>query len=160
MNLDAVVTKGRLPWKPSPDAGDLAIWHQYEHPLSGTFTSMAGTVLFAALDGVESDVSVWAYACLEQDEARRLADVSFGSREDLREFIDAALASHRLVLALANDLVITDWSVADRVGPVYEVTGDFLKHILAERLRHKDPRARVHEQLAWVSASAPEHVDA
>jgi hypothetical protein len=50
--------------------------------------------------------------------------------------------------------------VADRIGPVYEVTADFLKHVLAERLRHKDARAKVHEQLAWVSASAPEHVEA
>ncbi|MGH3280778.1 MAG: hypothetical protein ACRDNW_16795 [Trebonia sp.] len=160
MNLDAVVTKGRLPWKPCPDVSDLAVWHQYEHPLSGTFTTKAGTVLFAVVDGVESDVSVWAYACLERDEAQELVDVTFESREDLRDFVDATLSSHRLVLALASDLLITEWSVADRIGPIYEVTADFLKHVLAERLRHKDPRAKVHAQLAWVSASTPEHVDA
>lgn len=160
MNLDALVTRGRLPWKPCADASDLAVWHQYEHPLSGTFTTKAGTVLFAAVDGVESDVSFWAYACLEQDEAQELVGVTFESREDLRDFIDATLSSHQLVLALANDLVITDWSVADRIGPLYEVAAEFLEHVLAEKLRRQDPRAKVHAQLAWVSASAPEPVDA
>jgi hypothetical protein len=160
MNLDAVVTRGCLAWLPSEDAEDLDHWHFWNHPLIGTFTCKVGTVLYAILEGVEERMSLWAYACLEPDEARELVDVAFASPDDMKRYVDEVFGSHRLVLALADDSYITDWSVADRIGPVYEVTADFLKHVLAERLRHKDPRAKVHEQFAWVSASVPEPVEA
>jgi hypothetical protein len=39
MNLDALVTKGRLPWSPSPDARDLDVWYEYEYPYVGTFVA-------------------------------------------------------------------------------------------------------------------------
>jgi hypothetical protein len=47
MNLDAVVAKGRLPWKPRPDARDVDVWHQDEHPHVGTFTWDVGTVAWS-----------------------------------------------------------------------------------------------------------------
>lgn len=160
MNLDAVVTRGHLAWLPSEDAEGLHNWHFWNHPLIGTFTSKVGTVLYRIVDGIEERMSVWAYACLEPDEARELADVAFGSQEDMNAALDEVFASRRLVLALADDDYVTHWSVADKIGPVYEVAAEFLKHVLADELRHKDPRAKVHAQLAWVSASAPEHVEA
>jgi hypothetical protein len=160
MNLDAVVTCGRLAWLPSEDAESQAQWHFWNHPHVGTFTSKGGTVLYAIVDGVEERMSVWAYACLEPDKARALDGVTFDSREDMNAILHEVFASHRLVLALADDSFITHWSVADRIGPLYEVVAEFLEHVLAEKLRHQGPRAKIHEQLAWISASAPEPVEA
>jgi hypothetical protein len=68
-----------------------------------------GTVIFTVLRGVETDVSVWAYACLTPGEAQGLDEIEFESMDDLRAFIDETFASHRLVLVLADDLLITSW---------------------------------------------------
>lgn len=160
MNLDGVVTKGRLPWRPSPDAQDLDVWHQYEHPLIGTFAAKAGRVIFTAVGGIETDVSVWAYACLEPDEARGLDEIEFDSLADLRAFIDETFASRRLVLALADDLLITSWAVADEIGPLYEVATRFLEQVLAQLRSRQDPPSRFQAILAQVDAATHEFVEA
>jgi hypothetical protein len=139
-DLGAVVTKGRLPWKPCPDARDVNVWHEYEHPHIGTFTSDVGAVMFSVLGGVETDVSLWAYACLAPDEAHELDGIEFNSLADLREFIDSTYASHRLVFALAGDLLITSWAVAERTGPLYEVATDFLEQVVAQTRSPVCPR--------------------
>jgi hypothetical protein len=160
MNLDAVVTKGRLPWKPSPDARDVNVWHQYEHPHIGTFTSDAGTVIFTVLGGVETDVSAWAYACLAPEEARDLDGIEFNSLADLREFIDVTFASHKLVFALADDLLITSWAVAERIGPMYEVATEFLEQVVAQTRGQLDAGARFRAKLAEVDVATHEVIDA
>jgi hypothetical protein len=160
MKLDAIVTSGSLAWLPSEDAEEFDVLHFWNHPLIGTFTTKVGTVLYTIVDGVEERMSVWAYACLEPDEAKEFADTTFNSQDDMRAILDATFASHRLVLALADDSYITHWSVADRTGPLYDVAAEFLEHVLAEKLSHQDARAKVHEQLAWVSAGTPESVEA
>ena len=160
MNLDAVITKGRLPWKPCPDARDVVVWHQYEHPHSGAFTSDVGTVIFTVVGGVETDVSVWAYACLTPDEAHGLDEIEFESVTHLRAFIDQTFAAHRLVLALADDLLITSWAVAEKIGPVYEVAADFLEQVLAQTRRRLNPGARFRAELAAVDVATREFVKA
>lgn len=160
MNLDAVVTKGRLPWKPCPDARDVIVWHQYEHPHSGAFTSDVGTVIFTVVGGVETDVSVWAYACLTPDEAHGLDEIEFDSLAHLRAFIDQTLATHQLVLALADDLLITGWAVAEKIGPVYEVAADFLEQVLAQTRNQLNPGARFRAELAAVDVATRELIKA
>jgi hypothetical protein len=160
MNLDAVVTKGRLPWKPCPDARDVNVWHQYEHPHVGTFTTNAGTVIFTVLGGVETDVTVWAYACLTPGEAHDLDAIEFNSLADLRTFIDETFATRRLVLALADDLLITSWAVAERIGPLYEVATDFLEQVLTQTRSQLDPGARFRAKLAEVDAATHELIEA
>jgi hypothetical protein len=156
MNLDTVVTKGRLPWKPCPDARDVDVWHQYEHPHIGTFTSDVGTVIFTVVGGVETYVSVWAYACLTPDEARGLDEVEFDSLSHLRAFIDQTFTTHRLVLALADDLLITSWAVAERIGPLYDVAADFLEQVLAQTRDQLNPGARFRAELAAVDVATRE----
>jgi hypothetical protein len=53
VNLDALVTQGRLPWSPNLDASDLDVWYGNESPRVGTFTTKGMTVLFTAVDDVE-----------------------------------------------------------------------------------------------------------
>src|SRR6266700_2441621 len=160
MNLDSIVTKGRLPWRPSPDAHDLVVWYEYEHPHIGLFTTKAGTVVFTAVGGFETDISVWAYACLEPEEARGLGEIEFDSMATLRAFIDETFASHRLVLALADDLLITSWAIADEIGPLYEVATQFLEQVLAQLRSRQDPGTRFQATLAQVDAATHELVEA
>lgn len=149
-----------LPWKPCPDAQDVQVWHQYEHPHTGSFTSSVGTVIFTVLGGVETDVSVWAYACLTPEEARGLDGIEFHSLAHLREFIDQVFTTHRLVLALADDLLITSWAVAGRIGPLYEVAADFLEQVLAQARSQLDPSARFRAELAAVNVATHELIEA
>jgi len=160
MNLDAIVTRGRLPWRPAPDAQNLDVWFKYEHPRIGMFTAAAGTVLFTAVGGFETDLSVWAYACLDPEEARGHDEIEFESMDDLRTFIDETFATHRLVLALADDLLITSWAAAERVGPLYEVATDFLEQVLAQTRSQLDPGARFRAKLAAVDVATHELIEA
>jgi hypothetical protein len=110
VNLDAMFTKGRPPWSPSPDARDLNVWYEYDYPYTGTFVVHGVTVLFNVLEGIETDTTVWAYACLEPVEAHDLAAVSFASPTELNEFVHEKLKGRQLVFALADDLLITNWA--------------------------------------------------
>jgi hypothetical protein len=160
MNLDTVVTKGRLPWKPRPDARDVDVWHQYEHPHIGTFASDAGTVMFTVVGGVETDVSVWAYAPLSPEESHGLDEIEFDSMDDLRAYVDQTFATHQLVLALADDLLVTSWAVAERIGPLYEVAADFLQQVLAQTRSQLAPGTRFRAELAAVDVATREAVKA
>jgi hypothetical protein len=79
---------------------------------------------------------------------------------DLRAFVDEIFASHRLVLALADDLLITSWAVADEIGPLYEVATQFLEQVLAQLRSQQDPGARFQATLAQVGAATHEFVEA
>jgi hypothetical protein len=80
--------------------------------------------------------------------------------DDLQAFIDENFAAHRLVLALADDLLITSWAVAERTGPLYEVATDFLEQVLAQTRSQLDPRARFRAALAEVDAATHELIEA
>jgi hypothetical protein len=46
-----------------------------------------GIVLFNVLKGVETETTIWAYTCIEPDEAHDLAYVSLASLTELRESV-------------------------------------------------------------------------
>lgn len=119
-----------------------------------------GTVIFTVLGGVATDVSVWAYACLTPGKAQGLDEIEFESMDDLRAFIDETFVSHRLVLALADDLLITSWAAAERIGPLYEVATDFLEQVLAQTRSQLDLGARFRAKLAAVDVATHELIEA
>lgn len=157
MNLDALVSQGRLPWSPNPDAGDLDIWHQYDFPRTGTFSVKGTTVLFTLVGGSDSQLSVWAYACLDADEAVAAARMTFESLAELRQYVDDTLAGRSLVLALADDLLITSWSVSeDDDGDLYEAATAFLEQVLAQSRGRLDSGMRFRAKLAQLDAATHE----
>jgi beta-xylosidase len=160
MNLDALVTQGRLPWSPNPDADDLDIWHQYDYPRIGTFTVKDTTVLFTLVGGSADELSVWAYVCLEDDEAVSAASATFESLSELRQFVDDAFTGRRPVLALADDLLITSWSVPEDNGELYEVATTFLEQVLAQTRSRLDSGARFRAKLAQVDVATHELMEA
>jgi hypothetical protein len=97
---------------------------------------------------------------LKPEEARGLDEIEFDSLADMRVFIDEIFANHRLVLALADDLLISSWAVADEIGPLYEVAAKFLEQVLAQLRSRQDPGARFRAMLAEVDAATHELVDA
>jgi hypothetical protein len=159
MNLDALVTRGRLPWSPSPDAHDPDVW--YEYPRVGTFTVNGVTVLFDVFGGVETEMTtVWAYAVLEPSEADELAEVSFDSVTELQEFVQEKLNGRQLVFALADDLLISSWAVSEERGDLYEVATTFLDQVLRQARSKQDVGTRFRAKLAEVDAAAHDLVEA
>jgi len=160
MNLDALVTKGRLPWSPSPDAHDPDVWYTYEYPRVGTFTVNGLTVLFDVLGGFETEMTVWAYTCLEPSEADELAEVSFDSVTELQEFVQEKLNGRQLVFALADDLLISSWAVSEERGDLYEVATTFLDQVLQQARGKLNAGTRFRAKLAQVDVATHDLVEA
>lgn len=160
MNFDALVTQGRLPWSPNPDAIGLDIWDEYEVPRTGTFTLNGSTVLFTVLGDLQGQLSVWAYAVLSGAEAREVSSKTFSSVIELRQFAEETLAGRRLVLALADDLVINSWAVSDAENGLYEAATDFLDQVLRQEHGRLDASATFRAKLAQVDVAAHEFAEA
>jgi hypothetical protein len=159
MNLDALIRPHRLPWSPNPAVSDLDVWDEYEHPRTGTFSSDGDVVFFTMVAGAGARVSVWAYTCLTAVEARELAEAEFDSTESLHSFVEGLLGGRKLVFALADDLLIRNWSPADHTGPVHDLAIDFLNSIL-ESVKDPDPATMLRAKLAQVDVATTELVDA
>ena len=160
MNLDALVAKGRLPWSPSTDARDLDVWYEYEYPYTGTFVVRDTTVLFNVMGGVETDTTVWVYACLAPGEAEEFANLSFASVAELREFVQGKLNGRQLVFALADDLLISSWAVSEEKGELYEVATTFLDQVLQQARSKLNSGTRFRAKLAQVDVAAHDLVEA
>jgi hypothetical protein len=156
----SLIVTGRLPWSPNPDARDLHVWYEYEHPYVGTFVVRDVTVLFNVIGGVETETTVWAYLCLEPDEAHDLADVSFASLTELREFVHEKLNGRQLVFALADHLLITSRAVSEEKGELYEVATTFLDQVLQQARGKLNAGTRFRAKLAQVDVAAHDLVEA
>lgn len=155
-----LIVASRLPWWPHPDARDLHVWYEYEYPYVGTFVVRDVTVLFNVLEGVETETTVWAYTYLEPDEAHALADVSFASLTELREFVQEKLNGRQLVFALADDLLISSWAVSEEKGELYEVATTFLDQVLQQARSKLNAGTRFRAKLAQVDVATHDLVEA
>lgn len=160
MNLDALVAQGRLPWSPSAAADNLDIWHEYEFPRTGTFTTQGTVVLFTLVGGSETQISVWAYAPLSQGEAEDLADRTFASATELRQFVRDVFDGRQVVLALADDLMVSSWSVFEVKGELYEVATSFLEQVLAQAQGRLNAGTEFRAKLAQVDVATHDLLDA
>jgi hypothetical protein len=147
MNLDKIVTSGRLPWQPSDAAHDLDIWWMYEIPLVGTFVIDDRTVLFTSLGDPDRGASVWAYTYLNDDLAG-LRDTTFEDVDALDDRVGGLFAGRRAVFALTRDYRIQQWTPTDLV--VKEGAGllaaavEFMRGILdARRPNDRDRVERI-----------------
>jgi len=160
MNLDALAKRGRLPWSPNPAARDLDVWDEYEHPRAGTFTIDGTTVFFLAVTAVGERLSLWAYGCLTSEEAHELGVAEFDSIATLREFAERLLDDRRVVFALADDLLIRRWSVAESKGPIDERAIDFMNSVLEAVKDDRHPNRMITAKLAQLDVATTELVDA
>lgn len=149
MNLDTLLTRGQLPWRPSPAVRHADIWHEYDGPTAGILELDDGQVLFTAIGDREDRLSVWAYRSLTDEEHSRLSAVQVSSVEELNELIDGAFAGQEAVLALADEMKLDQWSRAS-VGPggLLLAAAGFLRQILESLEARRSPGALFQSRLA------------
>jgi hypothetical protein len=71
---------------------------------------------------------------------------------ELREFVHEQLTGRQLVLALADDLLITSWAVSEEKGGLYEVATTFLGQVLKQARGKLNAGTRLSAKLARLSA--------
>lgn len=154
MNLDAIVTRGMLPWAPSKDATSLDVWLEYEVPLIGTFVVAGETVLFRAIGDATEKASVWAYTWLSATEAKDAASREFETAAEMRLYAEALFTRREAAFALAHGLKIRHWSRRAVQDDTLEAVNGFLSEILTSlQERPKDAVTRFEESLAQVEAT-------
>jgi hypothetical protein len=152
MNLDTVVKRGEVPWRPSPDASDCDAWLVWDHPRAGTFRIGQDLVLFTVVsDNDDADLSVWAYAPVQPEAERSFADAWFASSSELGEFISAHFADQMAVFVVASDLSIAHWGeyrVPDGADGLATAAAAFVSSLIAAAA----PSTRLQAALAGAAA--------
>jgi hypothetical protein len=160
MNLDALVKKGCRPWAPSPGARDLDVWLEYDVPTAGTFVLDSQSVIFTVLGSADDPVSVWAYTCLTEDDAKALGDQKFGSVDEMARAVDEQFTGHRAVFAVADKLEIWRWTSLDVEEGLIKSAVAFLSQVRESLEQKKTPDAEFQVKLAGVEAAKSELVSA
>ncbi|MGC5009301.1 hypothetical protein ACLQ2R_00915 [Streptosporangium sp. DT93] len=156
MNLDSLIKRGSLPWRPRPEVVDLDVWHEYEIPLTGTFRVHGDLILFAQVLEGSRGLSAWAYVCLDASEAREVADVTFDSLEHLDSFVEAKFLGREAVLALAMEDRIDNWTRSEVVGGLLSAVEGFINDVIqdtATTAKVPDPKQRVLAKIASLEAA-------
>lgn len=159
MNLDTLVKKGTRPWRSSPAVRSVDIWHEYDVPMTGIMEFEQGTALFTAIGDTDSRLSVWAYTWLSEDETNRLP-AEVGSVQELCGLVDRIFEGRDAVLALADDLVIQQWSPAKVESGLLDTASSFLGQILQVIESRRAPGDRFNARLAEVEAATRELIGA
>ncbi|WP_204015348.1 hypothetical protein [Sphaerimonospora thailandensis] len=161
MSLDTLVKPGHLPWRPRPEASDLDVWHEYEVPLTGTFSLGRDLVLFTQILESSQGLSAWAYTCLTPEEADVAANVRFDSLDALRQFVEDRFLGKEAVLTLARgDRTADHWTRVEVTENLITAVEEFLNSIIRSVDEVADTDRRVSAKLAGLEAAASELVDA
>ncbi|MFE4230351.1 hypothetical protein ACFRJ8_20955 [Arthrobacter sp. NPDC056886] len=132
MNLDTIVHVGSRPWLPSPSASNLDAWHEDDVPVAGIFDLGGEKILFTAVGGVDSDLTVWAYLPLSAAEYFELDELIFESVPELICEIERRFEGRCFALASARSFVIDYWTaLLEPADSVYSASTNFLKDLVA-----------------------------
>ncbi|GAA2997187.1 hypothetical protein [Streptosporangium longisporum] len=156
MNLDSLIKRGNLPWRPRLEVVDLDVWHEYEIPLTGTFRVNGDLVLFAQVLEGSHGLSAWAYVHLDDSEAREVAGVAFDSLDHLDSFVEARFLGREAVLALAMEDRIDKWTRSRVVGGLLSAVESFINDVIkdtATTAKVPDPKERVLAKIAGLEAA-------
>lgn len=130
--MDSVVRTGSRPWLPNSTATNLDVWHEDDVPAVGIFDLGTEKVLFTAVGGVDSDLTVWAYLPLTAAEFFELDDKCFDSVPELVSEVEERFAGRTFILALAKDYSIDYWSVlSEPADSIYAAATTFLRDMVA-----------------------------
>ncbi|MCG5219403.1 hypothetical protein [Streptosporangium sp. KLBMP 9127] len=154
MNLDSLVKRGRLPWRPGSEVYDLDVWHEYEIPLTGTFRVGADLVMFTQVLESSHGLSAWAYVCVRPEESEEFGDVTFGSTDELRGFVEATFLDREAVLTLArDDRIIDRWTRSDVTNGLVPTVEGFLNRIIGSVNDVENTERRVGAKFAGLEAA-------
>lgn len=157
MNLDSVIKRGRLPWRPRPEAGELEVWHEYEIPLTGVFRLHGHHVMFTQVMESAKGLSAWAYACLSESEAEELSSVTFSSLDEMRDFVESVFQGREAVLALAkDDRIIDQWTRVSVQNGLRGALEEFINGIIKSVNKMTDRDRRLRAKFAGLEAAEVE----
>lgn len=157
MNLDSMVKQGRLPWRPNALARELDVWHQYETPLTGTFSVGDSVILFTLVMETDSDVSVWAYMELPHDVAQSVGDLSFEGVHDLNQWVEEQFRGHEAVLAFAKEGRLAGrWGRKHVDRDLLTALESFLQDLIHSVDEVEDTSTRIRAKVAGVAAARRE----
>jgi hypothetical protein len=116
VNLDTLVSAGEPPWQPTPAARDVDIWDKYDFPLHGTYRLGDDLVVFTLIT-TAGDRSLWAFVPVPPGEREAVRAARFNTEAEFNAFLDGLFAGREVVLAAAEDFVITSKSDGILVPP-------------------------------------------
>jgi hypothetical protein len=160
MNLDTLVKRGRRPWAPSPETRDLEVWHEYDVPTVGLFMLRSEPVVFTVLGSPDDQMTVWAYTCLTEVDAKDLSARKFSSVGELGEIVDSRFIGRQAAFVIADDLQIWRWTWMDVKESVMESASEFLSQVRESLESEKAPDAEFEVKLAGVAAAKTELISA
>ena len=154
VNLDSIVKQGRLPWRPNAQASGLEVWHEYETPLTGTFTMGSSMVLFTLVLETDSEISIWGYVELPEEVSDTIGELSFGDVDALNSWVEDQFSKREAVLAFAKQSRLAGrWGrkvVKDNLlGALESLLEDFINSVDEVR----DPTTRIKAKVAGVAAA-------
>lgn len=134
MNKDNVVRSGSRPWLPKPSATNLDVWHEDDVPAIGVFELDSEKVLFTAVGGVDTELTVWAYLPLSPAEYFELDELTFDSVPGMFRAVESLFTGRAFIVATAMHYALDLWGVTgeDAKG-LYESSTTFLKDAVAAR---------------------------
>jgi hypothetical protein len=126
--MDRIVKSGSRPWLPNSLATNSDVWHEDDVPVIGVFEMAGEKVLFIAVGGVASEVTVWAYLPLSPAEYFELDDEVFDSVGDMVRKVENRFKGRRFAIALAKDFVLGLWtSLESPADSIYTASTAFLE---------------------------------
>ena len=98
------------PWLPASTAVQGLVLNEYDIPLAGLVKQNETTYLYVCLVGELEPLNIWAYAPLRESEVAELTSLT---EMALSAAIDRKLLNRMLVVALAHELHLGDWTRID-----------------------------------------------
>jgi hypothetical protein len=115
MNLDALVSAGQRPWRPSADAGDVDVWDRFDFPTPGTYR-LGGNLIIFTLITTAAGRSLWAYVPVPAEFEDAIAGTRLDSDAEFTAFVARCFAGRYAVFAAAQDFRITAKSDGILIG--------------------------------------------
>jgi hypothetical protein len=116
VNLDTLVSAGQPPGRPRTAARDVDVWDKYDFPLHGTYRLGDDLVVFTLITTAGSR-SLWAYVPVPPGEREAVTTARFSTEAEFNAFLDGLFARREVVLAAAEDFVITSKSDGVLIPP-------------------------------------------
>lgn len=141
-NLDSIVQTGRKPWLPSDAACELDVWNQYDMPLTGTYVTEKGCVLFTtAYELTASSITVWRYIPLTDLEYIEWGSTQYEEIADMYGEINSLFAHRPSVYAIADNFSLNNYWVMEGHCPTFfDGANVFLDVLLKAQRKQKDER--------------------
>ncbi len=141
---DLIPELNARPWSPASNVTEILILNEYNIPLAGLIEQDSATYLYSCIVGELEDLNIWAYAPISGAERERLSAVV---GDELGQAMAALLEDRMLVVALADDCELRQWSTIDAgvEGPL-AIAKRFLQNLRRQLAQTQESIRELEEQ--------------